>query len=127
MSVKYKKLQHEPLFVPVCRKMNEEETKQLASKLMKEVYSDGFNIYQCLNRLKKKLKLRVDFPPQAIIWTCEEYLRTKSKVQSHYPWFVRVFKASSERYFSEQHVKESKTQNKRGGFAPSIKKIMEGM
>ena len=107
--------------------MNEEETKQLASKLMKEVYSDGFNIYQCLNRLKKKLKLRVDFPAQAIIWTCEEYLSTKSKVQSHYPWFVRVFKASSERFFSGQHVEDSKNSNKRGGFSKSIKQILGGM
>ncbi len=102
------------------------EVKRL-KELMAEVYKDGFNIYKCLNKVKKKMKSRVDFPPQAIIWTCEEYLRTKSKVQSHYPWFVRVFRANSERFFSGQHVEDSKTRDKRAGFSKSIKQILEGM
>lgn len=104
-----------------------EDKKELAKRLMAEVYADGFNIYQCLNKLKKELKLCVDFPPEAIIWTCEEYLRTKPNVQTPYPWFIRVFTAHSERYFSEQHVRESETRDKRGGFAQSIKDILGGM
>ena len=104
---------------------SEEKIEQM-KLLMAEVYKDGFNIYKCINRLKKDMKLSVDFPPEAIIKTCQEYLRTKSTIQSHYPWFVRVFRASSERFFSEQHCKDSRTRNKRGGFSQSIKDIMKG-
>jgi hypothetical protein len=107
--------------------VTEEEKKEQAKKLMAEVYADGFNIYRCLNRLKKEIKLVPDFPPDAIIWTCQEYLRTKPAIRNHYPWFIRVFRANSERYFSEQHCKESETRDKRGGFSQSIKDIMKGM
>lgn len=95
-------------------------------ELMKEVYDKGFNIYKCLNRLKKQIKLTEDFPPQAIIWTCESYLNTKHPIQNHWAWFIRVFRASSERYFSEQHQKFS-GENKREGFSPAIKEIMKGI
>ncbi len=107
--------------------MTDEDKEKLCKKVMAEVYKDGFNIYKCLNKLKKDMKLRVDFPPEAIIWTCESYLRSKPDVRNHWTWFVRVFKANSERYFSEQHVEESKKQPKRAGFSKSIKDIMKGM
>ena len=110
--------------------MNEEEKKELAKKLMAEVYADGFNIYKCLNKLKKNLKLVPDFPPEAIIWTCQSYLSTKIPIQEHYPWFVRVFTASSQRYFSEQHEKESQERHKdrgSGGMAQSVKDILKGL
>ena len=107
--------------------MTEEETKEKAKELMAEVYRDGFNIYKCLNKLKKDLKLVPDFPPEAIIWTCEAYKLQKPNVREHWAWFVRVFSANSAKYFAEQHVKESETYDKRGGFAQSIKDILKGM
>jgi len=85
--------------------MTEEETIKQCKLLMAKVYKDGFNIYQCLNKLKKQMKLRVDFPPQAIIWTCEAYLRINKPILYHYPWFVRVLKESSRAYFSEENRK----------------------
>jgi len=106
--------------------MNEEETIKLCKKLMAEVYKDGFNIYKCLNKVKKQMKSRVDFPPQAIIWTCESYLRSKPKVLDHWAWFVRVFKASSERFFAEQHVAEGE-KHKKEPVAQSVKDIMKGI
>jgi len=106
--------------------MAEEIKTEKAKELMKAVYADGFNIYQCLNRLKKQLKLRVDFPPDAIIWTCESYFKEKPK--DHWPWFLEVFKRNSQRYFSNQKEQESKTRDKRSTFTPeSIKKILKGM
>jgi len=106
--------------------MTEEETVEKMKLLMAEVYNKGFNIYQCINRLKKQIKLREDFPPQAIIWTCEEFLFTKKPIRNHYPWFIHVFTVCSERYFSEGHCKDSESRNKRGGFAQSIQQIMKG-
>ena len=106
------------------------DKSEQVKQLMKEVYADGFNIYMCLNRLKKELRLSVDFPAEAIIWTCEEYLRTKPKVRDPYPWFIRVFRANSERFFSEQHCRESEERHKtrgRGGIAQSIKDILKGL
>jgi len=93
---------------------------------MAEVYKDGFNIYKCLNKVKKQMKSSKDFPPQAIIWTCENYLRTKPTVRNHYPWFVRVFRASSERFFAEQNVKEGQ-KHKKEPVAQVVKDIMKGM
>jgi hypothetical protein len=96
-------------------------------EVMKEVYEKGFNIYRCLNKMKKVLKLTEDFPPQAVIWTCESFLRKKTPTLDHWAWFVRVFRANSERFFSERHVKMSENSDKRGGFAKSIKNILKGI
>ena len=95
-------------------------------ELMKEVYGKGFNIYQCLNRLKKELKLTEDFPAQAIIWTCESYLHTKTPIAEPYPWFVRVFTESSRRYFFEKNRKVDKNYKKES-VPQSIKDIMKGI
>lgn len=103
-----------------------EEKTELVKKLMGEVYQDGFNIYKCLNKLKKQLKLTEDFPQDAIIWTCEAYLRDKPKVRDHYPWFVRVFKASSEKFFSTKHEAEGK-KHKKAPIPQSIKDIMRNI
>ena len=103
-----------------------EKTIERCKLLMAEVYKDDFNIYKCLNRVKKEMKSRVDFPPEAIIWTCEAYLKDKPAVHNHYPWFVRVLKQSSGRYFSENHVKESQ-KYKKEGMAQSVKDLMKGI
>jgi hypothetical protein len=106
------------------------DKSEQVKKAMAEVYADGFNIYRCLNRLKKDMKLSVDFPPDAIIWTCEAYKQQKPKVREHYPWFVRVFRANSERYFSEQHCRESEERHKArgtGGIPQTLKDILKGM
>jgi len=109
--------------------MAKEDIKETAQKIMAKVYKDGFNIYMCLAKLKKQLKLCVDFPPEAIIWTCEEYLRTKPNVKKPYPWFLRVFSANSAKYFSSQQERESQDRHRtRGGpMAQSIKDILKGM
>jgi hypothetical protein len=102
-------------------------TINLTKEKMKEVYSKGFNIYQCLARLKKKLKLTEDFPCEAIIQTCDEYLKNPGAVRQKWPWFLRVFEQHSRDYFANRQVEESKQYNKRGGFSQSIKDIMKGL
>lgn len=101
-----------------------------AKELMKAVYKDGFNIYQCLNRVKKNLKRKEDFPVEAIIWTCESYLKDPPKVKNHWTWFVTTFTQCSARYFSEQHCKESEARHRDrggGGIPQSLKDIMKGI
>lgn len=95
----------------------------------KEVYAKGFNIYQMISKLKKQMKLVVDFPDEVIIDTCNEFLRCKNKeeIKKDYTWFVRVFKHKSGQYFANQHQQESKKHDKRAGFPQHIKDIMGGM
>ena len=105
---------------------NPDELIEQMKSLMAEVYKDGFNIYRCINRVKKDLKLTVDFPPQAIIWVCESYLHAKTPILNHYPWFVRALKDASGRYFSDENVKNGE-KHKKEPMAQSVKDIMKGM
>ena len=106
--------------------MADEKTVERTKKLMKQVYDDGFNIYQCLNRVKKRLQRKSDFPAEAIMWTCEAYLQQKPKVRNHWTWFIRVFTANSERYFAEQQVAEGE-KYKKEPMAQSIKDILKSI
>jgi len=68
--------------------------------LGKRVYAEGFNIYSMISRLKKDMKLRVNFPDSVITETCLQFLKEKEKIRVNYAWFVRVFKQKSGEYFA---------------------------
>ena len=97
-------------------------------ELGKVVYAKGFNIYQMISKLKKDMKLVVDFPDTVITETCNEFLRCKDKgeIKIDYVWFVRVFQHNSGQYFANKHTAEG-NKHKREPMAQSIKNILKGM
>jgi hypothetical protein len=94
----------------------------------KEVYALGFNIYQMISKLRKDMKLTVEFPDEVIMQTCNEFLRCKEnkEIRTDYAWFVRVFQHNSGQYFANQHQVEGE-KYKKEGVAQPIKDIMKGM
>jgi len=93
-------------------------------KILKIVYYEGFNIYQLINRVKKRLGWDVNrnFPDEVIQNLCKQYLKDKKKIKYQWPWFVKVLSEKSAEYYVQKNIEENK---KDGEIAQSIKDIMK--
>ena len=86
-------------------KTKQQQTKQ--DIILSSVYSSGFNIYQCINRLKKQLGFAkpYNFPEQVIIKVCTQYIKDRKKVKNQWTWFLKVFAAESEKYHAKENIR----------------------
>ena len=94
---------------------------------LNKVYTNGFNIYQCLNCLKKDLGFAKDFcfPAEIITKVCEQYLKDRPK--KSWPWFLKVFKSESEKYYADKNIEENdKSLSIDAKVRDLIKKITKG-
>ena len=99
-------------------------------ELMEQVYSQGFNIYQLINKFKKDAKWRKDenIPDDVLIKICEQYKKDKNSIRDPYPWFIKVLKMESAAFFSNMNEKKGKEFKKQGigRFADILKQITGG-
>jgi hypothetical protein len=99
-------------------------------ELMDQVYSQGFNIYQLINKFKKDAKWRKDenIPDDVLIKICEQYKKDKNSIRDPYPWFIKVLKMESAAFFSNMNEKKGKEFKKQGigRFADILKQITGG-
>jgi len=86
-------------------KVKREKTKE--DLILASVYSSGFNIYQCINRLKKQLGFAKDFkfPEEVIIKVCMQYAKDRKQVRNQWSWFIKVFAQESEKYYAEENIR----------------------
>jgi len=100
-------------------------------ELLDSVYSQGFNIYQLINKFKKDVKWRKDenIPDEVLIRICQQYQKDKDGIRDPYPWFIKVLKMESAAFFAERHVEEGKKFKKQGigRFADILKQITGGV
>jgi len=95
-------------------------------KRLKAVYDDGFNIYMMLNKLKKELGKKDNFPDALIDIFCANYWKYKPK--NKYIYFLHSFKQASAQYNAEQSVKEGERHKKESKHTPKLmKEILKGM
>lgn len=101
-----------------------------AKELMEQVYSQGFNIYQLINKFKKDAKWRKDenIPDDVLIKICEQYQKDKNSIRDPYPWFIKVLKMESASFFANMNEKKGKEFKKQGigRFADILKQITGG-
>lgn len=89
-----------------------EKTKE--DIMLLSVYSSGFNIYQCLHRLKRQLGFSKDFkfPAEVVVKVCNQYFKDSLRIKNQWSWFVKVFTRESEKYHAKENIRineESKT------------------
>ncbi|MBU4376895.1 MAG: hypothetical protein KKD29_05385 [Candidatus Omnitrophica bacterium] len=93
------------------------------------VYSQGFNIYQLINKFKKDAKWNKNenIPDEVLIKICEQYKKDKGRINQPYPWFIKVLKMESASYFANKNITESaKFKNQGIGKLADILKQMTG-
>ena len=100
-----------------------------AKETLESVYSQGFNIYQLINKFKKDAKWRKDenIPDEVLIKICEQYRKDKDRIREPYPWFIKVLKMESSAYFARMNIEQSKKFKKQGigKMADILKQIQE--
>jgi len=93
------------------------------------VYSQGFNIYQLINKFKKDAKWRKDenIPDEVLSKICQQYQKDKGRISQPYPWFIKVLKMESSAYFARMNIEQSKKFKKEGigKMADILKQIQE--
>jgi len=98
-------------------------------KTLDAVYSQGFNIYQLINKFKKDAHWRRDenIPDEVLIKICEQYQKDKDSIRDPYPWFIKVLKMESASYFANRNIAENTKFKKEGiGKMAEILKQMAG-
>ena len=93
---------------------------------LKTVYADGFNVYMMLNKLKKDLKRRDNFPDEVLLLFCEHYWKYHSEVKRTYPYFLKAFQMVSAQWHAGNQIREGQ-KYKKEGMAQSIKDILKGL
>ena len=95
-------------------------------QILEQVYADGFNIYQCLNRLKKDLGFAKDFsfPSEVVTKVCEQYF--KDKPTKPWAWFVKVFASESEKYHAQENIRVNE-ESKLISFDSRIKTLIKDL
>jgi len=80
-----------------------------AKEALDSVYSQGFNIYQLINKFKKDAKWCKDenIPDDVLIKICQQYQKDKGRISQPYPWFIKVLKMESSAYFARMNIKQS--------------------
>ena len=80
------------------------------------VYSQGFNIYQLINKFKKDAKWRKDenIPDEVLSKICQQYQKDKGRISQPYPWFIKVLKMESSAYFARMNIEQDKKFKKQG-------------
>jgi len=100
-----------------------------AKEALDSVYSQGFNIYQLINKFKKDAKWRKDenIPDDVLIKICQQYQKDKGRISQPYPWFIKVLKMESSAYFARGNIERSKKFKKEGigKMADILKQIQE--
>ena len=88
------------------------ETKEI----LDSVYSQGFNIYQLINKFKKDAHWRKDdnIPDEVLIKICEQYQKDKDNIRDPYPWFIKVLTMESQAYFAHRSVEEGRRFKEQG-------------
>ena len=93
------------------------------------VYSQGFNIYQLINKFKKDAKWRKDenIPDEVLSKICQQYQKDKGRISQPYPWFIKVLKMESSAYFARMNIEQSKKFKRQGigKMADILKQIQE--
>lgn len=80
-------------------------------QLLNKVYASGLNIYALQNKFKKEMSY--ELPDHILAVVCEEYLKTKPKIEHPWPWFVRVLRQKrDDAYVTTQQKKEKEYKNK---------------
>ncbi len=105
-----------------------EKEQPEADKLLNQVYKEGLNIYQLINKLKKQLKWKKEerFPAVIVIEVCKRYFKDKPNIKNAWAWFIVVFRSESAVYYAKNSREESE-KFKRTPVALSIKAILEKM
>ena len=90
--------------------MKNQQQKTKADFVSESVYSSGFNIYQCINRLKKQLGFAktYKFPEQIIIKVCTQYIKDRKSIRNQWSWVIKVFVAESEKHYAEENIRINK-------------------
>jgi len=99
-----------------------------ADKLLKEVYDNGLNIYQLINKVKKKMKWKKDqkFPAEVLIEVCKRYFKDRPSIKNAWGWFIIVIQSESAVYFARKSIEEGEKW-KKAPVAQSIKDIIRGI
>jgi len=93
----------------------------LTKALMRMLLKRNINIYQLINKFKKDAKWGdKDLPEEVVQRVCRVGLE-KDSIESPYPWFLKVLKMETGKYFANKNIEESK--NFRGGDYSLLKKI----
>lgn len=95
-------------------------------ELVKDCYDKGFNVYACINKVKKDKKWRIEVPDEVVERVCRQYLAEKDSVKSAWPWFLKVFAMESQAYFATQQIREHeriKAEEKKSAY--SLKEILQ--
>jgi len=107
--------------------LDEDEDKQQASPALQAAFTkiskDGLNIYALINKAKKLIGQPKEwrFPEEVLLRVCEVYEKDKANIEQPWPWFLKVLKAESALWHADQQIKAN---DKRVGFAPSVKEIL---
>ena len=97
---------------------------------LEDVYKQGFNIYQLINKFKKDAKWRKDqnIPDEVLIKICGQYQKDKDSIREPYPWFIKVLKMESASYFANKNIAEGERYKKEDAqsLAEILRQIQEG-
>lgn len=85
-------------------------------EILDAVYSQGFNIYQLINKFKKDTKWRSDenIPDEVLIKICEQYQKDKDGIRDPYPWFIKVLAMESQAYFANKNIEDARRFKEQG-------------
>ena len=84
--------------------MRHQEFSRETQALLKSVHAEGFNISMLINTYRKRSRLSPEIPEEVVRAICLEYL--KRKPANGFPYFLRVLKSQTEKYFAEQNIKQ---------------------
>jgi hypothetical protein len=75
-------------------------------QLMKEVYSNGLNVYALVNKVQSQTSYALS--PEVIELICREYLKYKPSIKKPYAWAYKVFKLIRDNAYVANSAKEEK-------------------
>lgn len=102
--------------------------KPVVNNLLKtaldKVFKDGFNIYECLNKLKKESKVGAQVPNEVLLGVCDSYWKNKTKIKKTWPWFAKTIVAEWHAWNAEQNIREGQEYKQDRTMPQSIKEIL---
>lgn len=102
--------------------------KNQNKELLDSIDSQGFNIYQLINRFKNEANWAKEknIPDEVLIKICRQYERDKDIIRNPYPWFIKVLQMESAAFFANKNVEEGRRWKEQGvgKFGDILKQIV---
>lgn len=92
--------------VELSRDKKEPEPSAVLKEKLGQVYKNGLNIYALITKFWKQARLTEPLPEPVLLAVCEQYFKQKQFIRNEWPWFIKVLKAESEKFFANRNIQE---------------------